>query len=63
MGRASVAFGRMVRMTTTDQPLSIDDILNEPVRCRGWVIGRVSSTSTRPIASAWLQIALGTPSR
>ena len=31
----------MVQMTTTDQPLSIDEVLNEPVRCRGWVIGRV----------------------
>lgn len=29
-------------MTTTDQPLSIDDILNEPVQIRGWVIGPVT---------------------
>ena len=26
-------------MTTTDQPLSIDDILNEPLQGRGWVAG------------------------
>lgn len=28
-------------MTTTDQPLSIDDILNEPAYDRAWVIGPV----------------------
>ena len=29
-------------MTTTDQPLSIDDILNQPAYGRGWVIGPVT---------------------
>ena len=29
-------------MTTTDEHLSIDDILNEPAYARGWVIGPVT---------------------
>ena len=28
-------------MTTTDQSLSLDDVLDEPIRARGWVIGPV----------------------